>query len=272
MRRFTAVTLSILLLLAACQETAPPPTIVPSPPPQILRLGLAASAAPLAHLVEESYLATTDQAILQFVTGNTESLWQEMENGRLDAIFVHHIPPGKENWFNPVALDGLTILVHPDNPLDDLSLAEVQALFNGRLQNWQVIGGADQPVTILSRETGSGALALLNRLVMAEQRLNINATVAPSAEGMLRAVADNSQAVGFSMMGQAAADSVKSLSIDGIAPEPDATAGQNYPLTVPLYFVHNNLTEPEGELRLFLAWLQSEAGQEAIGERYGRVR
>lgn len=272
MRRFTAVTYLILLLLAACQETAPPPTIDPTPPPQILRLGLADSAASLAHLVEEPYLAASDQVILQFVSGNTETLWQELENGRLDAIFVHHIPPEKENWFNPVALDGLTLIVHPDNPVDNLSLAEAQALFNGRLQNWQAIGGVDQPVTIFSRETGSGALTLLNQLVMVEQRLNINATIAPSAEGMQQAVADTPQALGFSMLGQVAAGSVKSLSIDGIAPDPGTTAGQTYPLTVPLYFVHNNQAEPEGELRHFLAWLQSETGQEVIGARYGRVR
>jgi phosphate transport system substrate-binding protein len=93
----------------------------------------------------------------------------------------------------------------------------------------------------------------------------------------LDAVAADSAAVGFSMMGTAASRqtreptvNVKLLTIDGIAPTPVTTADQTYPLTSPLYFL--SPTEPQGNLRVFLAWLQSDAGQGVIGDGYGRVR
>jgi len=270
MKRLTAVILPLALLLTACQKTAPPPTLRITPPAQILRIGLAASAAPFADLVSDRYAATTERASLQFVAGNSETIWADLENGRLDAIFVHHIPAASQNWFNPVALDGLTILVHPDNPVEALSLAEAQALFNGRIPNWQEVGGANQPVTIISREAGSGALTLLNQMVLVDQRLNINARIAPTNQLMLELVSDEPHAIGFSMMGQTA--NVKRLTIEGVKPAPDTATRQIYPLTTPLYFVHRDPTEPEGELRAFLAWLQSEAGQGVIGEQYGRVR
>lgn len=268
MRRLTAVILFSIFLLAACQESAPPPTIELTPAPKILRIGLASSAAPLADLVQDAY--QTDTAVLQFITGSTETLWGDLANGRLDALLVHYIPPRNDNWFNPVALDGLTIIVHPENSVENLTLAQVQGLFNGRIQNWQEVGGTDQSITLVSREAGSGALALLNQKVMAEQRLNINAQIAPSQEAMLTTVADNPQAIGFTMM--SSTNGLKPVMIEGTIASPENTAVQSYPLTTPLYFVHQDPTEPEGELRAFLAWLQSETGQEIIGERYGRVR
>ena len=63
---------------------------------------------------------------------------------------------------------------------------------------------------------------------------------------------------------------VKAVSIDGIAPSPQSSSSQDYPLTVPLYFV--SPTEPQGEMRAFLAWLQSEEGQAIVSESVGTVR
>jgi phosphate transport system substrate-binding protein len=171
---------------------------------------------------------------------------------------------------NPVALDGLVIVVHPNNPVQDLSLAEVQALFNGRITNWSALGGPDQPVNLVSREPGAGTRAILQQRVLAEQRISINALIQPDDSSLLAAVAADPLAVGYSMMGTAVIGEVKLLSIDGIVPTPATTADQSYPLTAPLYFL--SPTEPQGELRAFLAWLQSDVGQGVIGVGYGRVR
>jgi ABC-type phosphate transport system substrate-binding protein len=105
---------------------------------------------------------------------------------------------------------------------------------------------------------------------MAEQRISINALIQPDDGALLDAVAAEPQAIGYSMMASATATDLNLLSIEGIAPTTSETASQTYPLTVPLYFVA--LAEPEGELRAFLAWLQSGNGQMVLGEKYGRVR
>ena len=69
---------------------------------------------------------------------------------------------------------------------------------------------------------------------------------------------------------------VVAVTVEGVAPTPNQAGSQMYPLTAPLYFV--SLEEPAGpaapgsELRAFLAWLQSPAGQNVIGEKFGRVR
>ena len=258
-----------LWLLTACQpEPAPLPAITPTPPPETLHIGLATAAQPLADLVTDPYAQFTDRARLQFVPADTAVLLADLAAGSLDAVLVHALPIDSDFWFNPVAWDGLAVVVGADNPAQGLSRAEVQAVFNGRITNWSALGGPDQPITLLSRERGSGTRTLFEQRIMAGQRLNINAMLLGDNVALLEALAAAPGAVGYTMLGSVAG--VKALAIDGVAPTTASTADETYPLAAPLYFVAP--VEPQGELRVFLSWLQSEAGQTVLGERYGRVR
>ena len=225
----------------------------------------------MADLVQATYVAQTDNVLLQFVIANNETVWLDLVTGQLDAILVHHIPEDKDNWFSPVALDGLAIIVHENNPVSGLTLAEVQGIFNGRISNWSALGGADSVIVPLSREGGAGTRLLLQQQVMTEQRLHIETLILPSHTSLLSEVTNNSAAIGYVMMGSLT-EGVQIVAINGRLPTPNETGSQNYPLTAPLYFVMPTPTEPTGELRLFLAWLQSNEGQQVISERYGRVR
>jgi hypothetical protein len=256
-----------LLLLVACQPEPPlrPTAVTPTPAPELLRIGLSDNAAAVADLIAPAYATETERAALQFIPANNAALWTALNGGRLEAILTHHIPEVCSCWFNPVAWDGLAIVVHPDNPLTHLSRAEAQAIFSGRQTNWP----DGRPITLYSREQESDGRLLLNERVMAEQRLAITAVILSDDGAMATAVADDPQAIGYLMFG-ALDDSVKAVAIDNQPPTANAAAAQNYPLAVPLYFVSRQ--EPTGELRALLAWLQSPAGQARLGEKYGRIR
>jgi len=258
-----------LWLMAACQSgPAPLPAITPTPPPPILHIGVATVAQPLADLAAVPFAQFTDRVHVQFVPANTAVLLSDLSAGNLDAVLVHALPADSGFWFNPVAWDGLVIVVGAANPAENLSRAEAQAVFNGRITNWSSLGGPDQPIALLSRERGSGARTLFEQRIMAEQRLSINALLLSGNPALLAAVAATPGAVGYTMLGSV--DGVKALAIDGVAPTTASTADESYPLAAPLYFVAP--AEPQGELRVFLSWLQSDAGQAVIAERYGRVR
>lgn len=261
----------LLLGATACQ--APPPTPPPSPTavsPQVLRIGVATGVFPLADIIAKPYRQAADNIVVQFVPGNTAVLLADLDAGNLDAVLSPYIPEGNERWFNPVALAGLVLVAHPDNPVAGLSLAEAQAVFNGRLTNWSALGGADQPIILISREEGSGIGAVFQDRVMAEQRISVNAQALTGDEALRAAVAANPAALGFSMMG--ATEGVKVLAVDGRSAAPETVQDQSYPLTTPVYFINRTASEPDGALRNFLAWLQSAAGQEVVGVKYGRVR
>jgi ABC-type phosphate transport system substrate-binding protein len=263
--------LVVLALGTACESEipTPPPAVTPTAPPQMLRIGLTGSAAEIMALTTGPFEAAYPQTAVQFITANNRTLLADLAAGQLDAVLVHHIPAATSNWFNPAALDGLVIIVHPDNPVTALSTAEIQAVFNGRITNWSSLGGPDMPIEVVSREQGAGSRILFSERIMLEQRISITAQIVSLNNQMIETVAGNSAAIGYSMMGAVDAG-VRALAVEGIMATLATTADQSYSLTTPLYFVSS--AEPTGDLRLFLAWLQSEVGQMVIGEKYGRVR
>lgn len=259
----------LLLFMLGCRPSpVEQPDLITSPPVEVLQIGVTGSATAVINLITQS----DQQSNIQFITANNRTLLFDLQNGRLDAILVHHIPTDLPNWFNPIALDGLVIVVHPDLPIDALSRAEVQAIFNGRLANWSAVGGPDVPIVLISRESGAGTRSLFAQRIMAEQRISINGLVQADDQSLLSTVAATPGAVGYSTMGSSHDAGVILLAIDGRFPTPATTATQAYPLTVPLYFVSAEMAAPTGELRAFLAWLQSENGQEQMGGGYGRVQ
>lgn len=271
--------LALILLVAACRGAATPAPQVATttPPPVILNVGVSSSAAALAGLVGQPYAERTERAVVNFVVGNNATLFQDLAAGELDAILVHQIPADSDYWFNPVAMDALAIVVHPDNVVRELSRPEIQAIYNGRAGNWAEVGGASNPITLAGREAGAGTRALFNQRVMAEQRTSINVVVQSGNDALLEAVSSDPAAIGYTMMGALAGrEDVVAVAVDGVTPTPNQARTQMYPLASPLYFVASE--EPAGpsaagsELRAFLAWLQSPAGQKIIGENYGRVR
>lgn len=263
--------LCLLALGAACEAEipTPPPVITPTNPPVTLQIGLTGSAAEIAALAAEPFEAEYPYTAVQFITANNRTLLADLAAGQLDAVLVHTLPATTEHWFNPVALDGLVIIVHPDNPVTGLSTAEIQAIFNGQITNWTSLGGADLPIEVISREQGAGSRSLFSERIMLEQRVTITAQIVSDNNQMIETVAANPAAVGYSMMGIVSAK-VRPVAVEGITATPDTTADQSYTLTTPLYFV--SPAEPTGSLRLFLSWLQSDDGQIVIGEKYGRVR
>lgn len=263
--------LCLLVFGSACEAEipTPPPVITPTNSPIALRIGLTDSAAEIAALAAGPFEADYPQTAVQFITANNRTLLADLAAGQLDAVLVHTLPATTENWFNPVALDGLVIIVHPDNPVTGLSTAEIQAIFSGQITNWSSLGGPDMPIEVISREQGAGSRSLFSERIMLEQRLSITAQIVTDNNQMIETVADNPTAIGYSMMGTVG-PTVRAAAIEGIRATPTTTADQSYPLTTPLYFV--SAAEPTGSLRLFLSWLQSEDGQTVIGEKYGRVR
>lgn len=260
---------AVVAAATACQpEPAPPPVIPTVDPPSTLRIGLTDSAYLIPDLVSRSFSEYNDQIKLQFVLANDTALLADLQNEQLDAVLIHHLPAESEFYFNPLALDGLVLFVHPDNPVTDLSLASIRAVFSGEIDNWSQLGGVDAPIHLISREGGSGARGLFTQRVMARTPLALNAQIVADETAVQQIITTDPLAIGYGMAGSI--DASQPVTIAGIAATTTELANQNYPLSVPLYFVAT--AEPQDESRAFLGWLQSEMGQSVLGQRYGRIR
>ena len=262
--------LGLLLILVACSS---PLTPAPRPfaSPESLgtvKIGVATSAVGLMDHVANRIDSENEQIRYQFIKANSQTLFSDLESEHIDAILVHYIPPESNFWFNPVAVDGLVLATHPANQGGNLTRVQAQAIFSGRISNWSELGGADLEIVLIVREPGAGTQAIFEKRVMGSESLSVAAEITPNDSTLRESIASRPGAIGYTMMGSAA--DLDLLSIDGFEATPDTTEAQTYPFAVPLYFVSKG--EPTGQLRSFLAWLQSEDEQSVLGEKYGRVR
>lgn len=153
-----------------------------------------------------------------------------------------------------LALDVLAIAVHPRNPLDSLSLADLRDLFSGRTQDWAIVGGAPGPVYLFSREAGSGSREAFRALV---GPVSPRALIQPSSGAIRAAVMRSPGGVGYLSYGAARLGGVKLLTVAGRrSNEP------GYPLVRPLSLVSGGpLTGPAGA---FLRHVKSPAARRLI--------
>src|SRR5690606_20538720 len=153
----------------------------------------------------------------------------------------------------------------PGSGVSDLTTEQLRAIYQGRITNWESVGGPRMGITVISRENGSGTRAEFERLVMGERQTTQTAQIAPSGSAAIASVARQPGSIGYVSIGHLN-DSVQPVRINGVAPT-QANVGQNlYPLRTTIFFAGPG--EPDGALRAFIGWVQSPDGQAIVAQRY----
>ncbi len=259
--------LGLLMATTAC---SPAVTLTPTEPPVVLRLGIADSVRPLVETIVPIYGDEVPAARLEIRKGHFTDLVKQLQEGALDAFFSPGEPPGGfGGWVSPVALDGVAIVVNPENPVAGLALPQAQAIFQGQIWLWDAVGGVPAEIEVVTRDEGATVGDLFQQMVMRERRVTLTAIVMPDTDAVLDYVASHSWAVGY-VAAAAVDDRVKLLAVDGVYPSPETLTDQSYPLLYPIYYYAPQ--EPTGPTRQFPSWLVSRDGQTVIGRKYGRVR
>jgi len=159
-----------------------------------------------------------------------------------------------------VARDGIAIVVHPTLPVHDLLLEQVRAIYSGDVDNWRRLGGLDLPITVITREDGSGTRAAFETLVMGGRRIVASALVQDSTGTVRQMVGGDPAAIGYVSIGLVDA-SIRALRLDGVdATEANIDAGQ-YPLVRPFLFVVP--AAPRTDAQAFIAWIRGPAGRDS---------
>jgi phosphate transport system substrate-binding protein len=168
-----------------------------------------------------------------------------------------------------VALDGLAVYVHADNPLKELSLAQLSDLFTGKITNWKDVGGADLPVVLYSRENSSGTYEFFKEHVLSKQDFAASAQTMPGTAAVLQAVAKDKSGIGYG--GAAYGAGAKHLAVKkdaaAAAVEPNEATVQSgdYPISRPL-FIYDNPAIEKGAIAEFLTWIEGADGQKVVKE------
>jgi phosphate transport system substrate-binding protein len=158
------------------------------------------------------------------------------------------------NWFiTPLTTDGLSVIVHVDNPVLDLSLEDLRRLFSGGISNWSELGGQDLAVQPYLPFRGDDLRERFEQAVMAGVRPAGVAYLVPHSRAARQAVSDDPAGVAF-IPASMVDDSVRAVRIEGILPGPSTLADGRYPLRLPVSA--SAPEEPTGAIRDWLVWLQ----------------
>ncbi len=174
-----------------------------------------------------------------------------------------------------IARDAIAIIVHPDNPVDQLTLQQLSDIYSGKITNWSEVGGEDRPIVKLSRETNSGThvyfLENVLRLGDSENKtlFSMDTLLLPSSEGIINEVRQNPNAIGYDGLGYVPPD----LKTIAVAAAPDAAYVQpgiatvndgTYPIARDLYMY--TAGEPDGAVKTYLDWIMGPEAQQIVAE------
>lgn len=168
-----------------------------------------------------------------------------------------------------VALDGLPILVHPSNPVKNLTLEQVRDIYLGKITNWKGVGGPDKRIVMVSRDTNSGTYETFQELVMKKQKIAAACEYVGSNGAVRSRVQSTPTAIGYAGLGFVDR-TVKALAINGIYPTQRTVATGKYPIARPLFMFTNGYPQMGSHVYQFVTIHLTKKGQEMI-ERIGFV-
>jgi phosphate transport system substrate-binding protein len=172
----------------------------------------------------------------------------------------------------PVCFDSFVFITHKDNPVDGLTVEQIQKIYTGEITNWSEVGGPEGKILAYQRSKNSGSQTAMENLVM--KGLPLTAAqpnfVTGDMEGLVRQVGDYENgpySIGYTYKFYIdtlyKSDDIKVLSINGIAPANENLRNGTYPFTTSYYGVIR-AGEEQASGGLFLDWMLSEEGQKCI--------
>jgi len=286
MRRYL-LSLFLLVLLSGCTASGggnSPSDATPIPGAYIQNKG-SDTIVNLALAWAEKYQAIQPEVRISVTGGGSGTGIAALIDGTVDianasrAIKDEERKEAEANGIEPVeyviARDAIAIIVHPDNPVQELSLLQIAEIFRGEITNWSEVGGEDRSIVRVSRETNSGThvyfLESVIRLGSKEDKsiFSADTLLLPSSEGIISEVRDNPNAIGYDGLGYVIPE-VKvvavSKGIDGpyILPSVETVNSGAYPISRDLY-MYTPKTAGEA-VQAYLEWIYSLEAQAIVRE------
>ncbi|HDN97660.1 MAG TPA: phosphate ABC transporter substrate-binding protein [bacterium] len=170
-----------------------------------------------------------------------------------------------EKGVNPVAhviaMDGIAVIVHPSNPVNEITLSQLKEIYTGKISNWKQLGGKNQKIVVISRDVSSGTFECFNKLVLKKERVRPDALLQASNAAVVSIVKRTEGAIGYVGLGYLNSE-VKALKIEGVFPSQETVLKGTYPISRPLFMYTNG--KPKGLVKKFIDFVLSKEGQKIV--------
>ena len=227
---------------------------------------------PIAQKVAEIYMKQHPDVKISISGGGSGNGIKALIDGSTDVadssrfIKPKEVKLAVENGEYPVpfavAYDCIVPVVHPTNPVMNLSMSQLKAVYKGEVKNWKEVGGPDRPIVVISRDTSSGTYEVWSEKVMKKERVFPGALLQASNGAIVQAVSKNKNAIGYIGIGYMD-KYVKALMVDGIVGSEETTLNGTYPIRRPLYMFTRGW--PKGDTLKFINFVvHPEKGQKYV--------
>jgi phosphate transport system substrate-binding protein len=271
MKKFVLVALAVVfvgLIFAGCRSS--------QSPQQIAKIDINGSTTvfPIAQKAAEVYMNKHQDVTISVEgtgSGNGIAALIDKSTDIADAsreIKQEEIDKAKANGVDPyeipIALDALSVIVNPQNPVNALSADQVRNIFIGKITNWKDVGGPEMPIVVVTRDTSSGTYGAFMELALKKgDQITDRAIVQSSSQTVKNTIATTKGAIGYDGLGYVDS-SVKAISYDGVMPSKETAINKSYKLSRHLYMYTNG--SPTGAVKDFIDFVLGPDGQSIVDE------
>ena len=165
-----------------------------------------------------------------------------------------------------VAYDALAVVVHPSNPVKQLTRQQLEDIFRGKITNWQQVGGENRKIIVYSRETSSGTYEFFKESVLKNKNYMSGSLSMPATGAVIQSVSQTKGAIGYVGLAYVS-PRIKTLSVsyDGshyATPSVENATNKTYPIVRPLYYYYN--VKNKEAVTPLIQFILSPEGQEII--------
>lgn len=248
----------------------------------------ATAMLPMVGEITKAVLGYTDEQAQKYLDENTQGksakVYASLINKEKDLIFVSEpsddiLRQAKEANvefdMTGIGRDGFVFIVNKDNPVNSLTIEQIQKIYTGEITNWKEVGGNDEEIVAYQREQNSGSQNLMEKMVMKGITMKDAPTglMISSMEGLIDSVAKKNydgakSSIGYSIYlyakEQYVKDNIKFLSIDDVYPSDETIANGTYPLSKIVYAVTRKDVPQDSSVRKLTKWLLTDEGQKIV--------
>lgn len=180
-----------------------------------------------------------------------------------DAEVQKTVDKGRTPKANVVAMDGICVIVNPSNGVSALTKKQIRDIYTGKVSNWKDVGGSDEKIVVISRDSSSGTFEAFGELALDKEKVRADALLQASNQAVASTVAQTPDAIGYVGLGYVTS-SVKALDVDGVKASRETVLNGRYPISRPLFMYTNG--QPKGLTKEFIDFIMSAEGQKIVEE------
>ncbi len=167
-----------------------------------------------------------------------------------------------------VAIDGIAIIVNPQNQVSDLTIAQIASLYKGEVTNWKDVGGADSPVVLIGREAASGTRDGFESITDTKDTCKYSQELTSTGD-VIQTVASNPNAIGYASLASVK-DTVKTVNVEGVTPTTETIQDGTYKIQRDFVFVTKKDAQLSESAKAFFDFATSPEADSLI-EKAGAV-